>query len=131
MASVTTNMGLTKWNDTSDPFSHAQLADNWQLVSDHNHTPGKGVPIPYGGLGAQSVGSTQLRNGAVLTNNITDLQVTSAKLASDVSGAKIAVESIGYTRIAKDGTGHPGVFSADLTLTSVATTDLALGGGAW
>jgi hypothetical protein len=81
---TTPNMSLIKWDQVGDYFSHAQLASNWQLVDDHDHSPGKGKKIPFGGLGSGSVSSTELRADAVLTANIADGQVTKVKLDASV-----------------------------------------------
>jgi hypothetical protein len=81
---TTPNMSLIKWDQVGDYFSHAELASNWQLVDDHDHSPGKGKKIPFGGLGSGSVSSTELRADAVLTANIADGQVTKAKLDASV-----------------------------------------------
>jgi hypothetical protein len=50
MAVTSPNMGLKIWNLTSDPYDHAQLAANWAKVDQHNHSEGKGVQIPTGGI---------------------------------------------------------------------------------
>lgn len=67
---ITDKMGLTKWDDLDDPYDHAQLAANWEAVDEHDHSSGKGVRIPTGGIGA----------GAVTTPNIADDAVNSAKI---------------------------------------------------
>lgn len=82
MAAVTPNMNLTKWNSTSDFFSHAQLAANWDAVDAHDHTAGKGPQIPLGGLAAGAVNSNALADDAVITSKILNSQVTTAKLAT-------------------------------------------------
>lgn len=62
---VLPNMGLVKWDSLSDYFSHEQLAANFEALDNHNHTSGKGVQIPYGGLAEQSVGKENLREGVI------------------------------------------------------------------
>ncbi len=47
---VSTKMGLRIWNLLTDPYDHEQLADNWQKVDAHDHSPGRGVLIPSEGL---------------------------------------------------------------------------------
>lgn len=80
---ITPNMGLTKWSGT-DYFSRAALATDWDLVDAHDHTPGKGVQIPTGGIA----------NLAVTSPKIADASVVEAKLASQaVSIAKIKQEA--------------------------------------
>lgn len=60
MARTTTKMGLTSWNQGEDNYSYEQLANNWQLIDFHDHSPGRGVPVAPGGLAP----------GAVLSQNI-------------------------------------------------------------
>lgn len=59
---VLPNMGLVKWDSINDYFSHVQLAANMEALDSHNHTAGKGVQIPYGGLAEQSVSFSNLRS---------------------------------------------------------------------
>ncbi len=70
MALTTPKMSLSVWNQLTDPYDHAQLADNWSKVDFHDHTPGRGVLIP--------------------TEGIADGAVTAAKLASTLD------PSLGY-----------------------------------
>lgn len=62
---VLPNMGLIKWDSINDFFSHEQLASNFGAIDEHNHTAGKGVQIPYGGLAEQAVGTENLREGVI------------------------------------------------------------------
>jgi hypothetical protein len=63
-------MGLSIWNLLTDPYDHAQLADNFSKIDLHDHTPGRGIQIP--------------------TEGITDGAVTAAKLAANLD------PSLGY-----------------------------------
>lgn len=58
-------MGLVKWESINDFFSHEQLAANFAALDEHNHTLGKGVQIPYGGLAEHAVGAENLREGVI------------------------------------------------------------------
>jgi hypothetical protein len=58
-------MGLTSWDDADDNYDYQQLANNWQLVDFHDHTPSRGVPIPPGGLGAGAVLSQNIASGVI------------------------------------------------------------------
>jgi hypothetical protein len=75
---TTAKMGLTSWDQPTDPYNYAQLAQNWQILDYHDHTPGKGSPIAAGGLAP----------GAVLSNslaaNIVGVQHLSTALAQDL-----------------------------------------------
>jgi len=44
------NMGLIVWNLTSDRYDHDQQADNWRKVDQHDHSSGKGLQVPTGGI---------------------------------------------------------------------------------
>jgi hypothetical protein len=64
-------MGLVKWDALSDSYDHTQLAGNFQAIDVHDHTEGKGVRIPSGGI----------EDEAIITALLDDASVTSAKLA--------------------------------------------------
>lgn len=83
--STTPNMGLTKWDLSSDPYDHTQLANNFSAIDVHDHTAGKGVQVPTGGIA----------NLAITTAKLADGSVTAAKLgASAVSSAALDQEFI-------------------------------------
>jgi hypothetical protein len=91
MARDTPKMGLHSWNTPLDPYSYAQLDDNWQMISFHDHTPGRGVQIPQGGIAPGAVGTLQLADGAV----------TNAKLAANsVSTADIQAKAVTLAQMA-------------------------------
>jgi hypothetical protein len=70
-------MGLVRWENVNDNFSHEQLASNFSLLDEHDHTPGKGKQIPFGGLAAQSVGISNLRSGLFTEiTNALDIPIT-------------------------------------------------------
>lgn len=84
---VTPNMGLTAWDLGTDPYDHAQLSSNFSAIDAHNHTTGKGLQIPTGG--------------------IVDSAITSAKIAGDavVPTTHIPVDSIPQSRLADNSVG--------------------------
>lgn len=53
-------MGLYEWNNSIDPYDEIQLVGNWEIVDQHDHTPGRGVQIPMGGIAPGAVGPVQL-----------------------------------------------------------------------
>lgn len=73
MASNSTNMSLALWDSLTDQYDSSQLVGNWVAVDAHDHTSGKGVQIPTGGI----------VNGAVTNDKIAASAVTSAKIAND------------------------------------------------
>lgn len=72
---ITPMMDLEIWNQTSDPYNSQQLADNFLKIDQHDHSTGKGTPIPTAGIRDGAVTSSKIANGAIGTN----------QLASDVS----------------------------------------------
>lgn len=83
MASITTYMSLTAWTDSTDAYSHIELANNFLAIDGHDHSSGKGKQIVTGGLADHSVTKIKLAEPAVDTTNLFDHSVTLAKL--DVS----------------------------------------------
>jgi hypothetical protein len=60
MALTLPKMGLRVWNQQTDPYDHTQLADNWAKVDYHDHSSGKGVQIPTGGIADGAITSPKL-----------------------------------------------------------------------
>lgn len=83
MSTTLPNMGLVKWDLTSDPYSHSQLAANFQAIDDHDHTSGKGKLIVTNSLTDLAVTTAKLADGSVTTAKLADGSVTAAKLAND------------------------------------------------
>lgn len=75
MAATAPNMGLRVWNLLTDPYDHSQLASNWAKVDQHDHTTGKGVQIPTGGI----------VDGAISAAKIGNEQVTAEKLSTSAA----------------------------------------------
>lgn len=79
MAATTPNMGLKVWNLLTDSYDHAQLAENFAKIDQHQHTEGQGAQIPTGGI----------ENGAISGSKIGNEQVSPEKLTT------VAAESVG------------------------------------
>jgi microcystin-dependent protein len=100
------NLGLTQWPSPSDHFSYVELANNWKAIDDHDHTTGKGVQIPTGGLA--------------------NLAVTLGKLASDsVDASKIVNGSVGSAELASGAVGTTQLADGSITVAKLASTILA------
>lgn len=56
----TPNLGLAVWNNELDGYSSSQLAGNWDLVDNHDHTLGRGKPITTGALADGAVTAVKL-----------------------------------------------------------------------
>lgn len=137
---VLPNMGLVKWDQISDSFSHQQLASNFDVIDAHDHTPGKGKRIPLGGLAPLSVSLSNLQdnvftaekiaNGAITSDKIADGAVTNGKLATAPNHATWRTVCR-WDIVLRDGVadsttrlfvGNEGVVSAADAPTSLATT---------
>lgn len=103
MATISTNMSLTCWTDLGDFFSNTELANNFTAIDEHDHTSGKGVQIPAGGIGPAAVTATAIASNAVTTAKIADDAVTSDKLGTN-SVLHDALGSIPACRVYKDTT---------------------------
>jgi hypothetical protein len=75
-------MGLTQWDNVADLFNFSELVANWDALDTHDHTSGKGVQIPAGGLAADAVGTSAIANSAVTTSKIADASITAVKFAA-------------------------------------------------
>lgn len=101
MSTHTSNMGLVKWDSSSDLFSHVQLAANFQSIDDHDHTTGKGLRIPAGGLASLSVATGTLQDGSVTGAKLADGSVGTVKIAdANVTTGKIADANVTSPKLA-------------------------------
>jgi microcystin-dependent protein len=101
MALTLTNMGLIEWDQPTDHFSYTDLASNWNKVDIHDHTVGKGVQIPTGGIANLAVTLQKIADLGVGTTKIANLGVTTAKIAdANVTTAKIADQNVTTIKIA-------------------------------
>lgn len=107
MATTTPYMGLTKWDDLNDYFSHLQLAANFQTIDDHDHSSGRGKQIPAGGLAPLSVASSNLQDGVFSASKIADDAITESKIDDGaVTNAKIvAAAGIPDSKLASPASG--------------------------
>lgn len=131
---ISPNMALKIWNQISDPYDHAQLAENWSKVDEHDHTSGKGksittgaiadgaitqskiaagVSLPLTTIPPGTITTTELADGGVATADLADGSVTNLKLGSGAVGpANVQASTIGTSnfvvlpqvRVAADGT---------------------------
>lgn len=84
-------MGLVKWDAINDYFSHEQLAANFQVLDSHDHTPGKGEQIPYGGLALLAVGPENIQPETFNAESLANESITGAKVANGaITDAKLA-----------------------------------------
>jgi hypothetical protein len=95
MALTTPNLNLTVWNLGQDDYDYDQLASNWMLLDNHDHSPGKGV----------QVGTTSIQNNAITSNLLAPDSVTNSQLAPDSVGSAqlqagaVTIDSLDVTDI--------------------------------
>jgi len=94
MATTSPSMGLKIWNLLADPYDHTQLADNWAKVDQHDHSEGKGVQIPTGGIADGAISFAKLGYGVAPIRGL----VTSTGTITLGSGFSVATTGTGlYT----------------------------------
>lgn len=62
---ISPNMGLSVWTLESDPYNHAQLADNFKIIDEHQHQPTLGLPVVTEGIASEAVTFSKIAKGAV------------------------------------------------------------------
>lgn len=117
MASNSTNMALRLWDLLSDVFNHTELVDNWNKVDVHDHTTGKGVQVPTGGIA----------NSAINASKIADTTITSSKFVADVVQALIPSGTILATGRSTAPTGYLLCNGGTANRTTHATLFTAIG----
>lgn len=69
MSRTTSSMGLRLWDQLTDPYNNAQLADNFAKIDGHDHTPGRGVQITTQGIANESITDELIVKGRVLVES--------------------------------------------------------------
>jgi hypothetical protein len=87
MAQTLTNMGLKIWDQPGDFFSYADLAGNFTSIDTHDHSGGKGVPIPTGGIANLAITGAKIASATIDSSKITPASLTDATLASPMGSA--------------------------------------------
>jgi hypothetical protein len=130
---TTSNMSLIAWDLDTDPYDHTDLYNNWQAVDKHDHTPGKGAPLPLEAipiidqahLGPCSVGSIQICDGAVITQKLATPAVKEANLyPSSVTETKIAANAVATVHLQSGSVTT--IKLANLSVTSDKIADAAV-----
>lgn len=86
MAFTSPNIGLRVWDLGTDPYDHAELAANWTKVDLHDHTSGKGVKVPRGGIADDAIGPDQLDEDSVTSAHIVDGTIQGSDIAAGTIG---------------------------------------------
>lgn len=89
------NMRLTRWTAGTDTFDYSELAQNFKLIEDHDHTSGKGVQIPTGGIQDESITSAKIAPNTIQSTDIAAGAIGADQLATDsITAAKIDFGSV-------------------------------------
>jgi len=139
MASISTNLILTLWDNLTDPYDSSELVDNFVKIDLHDHGAAGGVKISNAGLnstsGSEAVNTNVIRNQAVTSDKIAngavnDLKITSGGLSpSKITGtAVITTDSRlsdprppDFIDFAWTATGSNPTYSGSFTSTTVSS----------
>lgn len=121
MASQTPNMDLST-PDSGDSDYPTSVSSSFTKIDLHDHTTGKGVQVPTGGIVDLAVTAAKLAANSVTTAKILDANVTTAKiLDANVTRAKLVAvgqqvsADVNYTGSA---TTYTDVTNATVTITT-------------
>lgn len=94
------NMGLEA-PDVGDSDYPTKVTSSMSKIDPHDHTTGKGVQIPTGGIADSAVTAAKIADNNVTTAKIPDDAITTAKIIdSNVTTAKIADLNVTTAKIA-------------------------------
>lgn len=109
-------MGLKQWDQPNDLFSYVDLAANFGLIDQHDHSSGKGIQIPNGGIANLAVDTTKITDGAITNAKLAALAVDTGKIADNaVTTSKIG-GTIPNTKLASP---MPGVYRSILVASAI------------
>jgi hypothetical protein len=97
-------MSLVAWDQDTDPYDHNDLVNNWIAIDEHNHTAGRGAPLPSEAIPV--LGQENLEPCSVSTVQLCDLAVTSEKLAKcSVTSLELCDNAVTNPKIADNAVG--------------------------
>lgn len=82
MALTSSNMGLKQWDQPNDIFSYTELANNFGLIDQHDHSAGKGVQINTSGIANLAIGTTKIADGAITGTKLASASVAESNLTA-------------------------------------------------
>lgn len=119
MSIITTFMGLIGWDLPTDPYDHAQLAQNFVKLDAHDHTNTKGKQVPSAGILDLAITSAKIQSLAVNGSKLADNSVTSSKIVDgSIGSAELASESVTTAKIAPHSVGKD---QLDLNIVPIGT----------
>lgn len=96
---TTSNMSL-RIPSTGETDYPTSISNSFTSIDAHDHSSGKGVQIPAGGLASDSVTTAKILDTNVTAGKLADSSVTTAKVADlGITAAKMAVNSVGTANI--------------------------------
>lgn len=75
-------MGLEGWDLEKDKFSHEQLASNFRVIDQHNHSPGRGVQLSGESLFDGAIEHKQIANEAIDGTNVKEHSLGAEQIES-------------------------------------------------
>jgi microcystin-dependent protein len=79
-------MALTIWSNSSDPYSHNDLANNFLKLDQHDHSGGRGIQISTAGLANNAVTTAKIAPGSVGSAQLTSNALLPAGLILPYAG---------------------------------------------
>lgn len=79
-------MGLNVWNQSSDPYSHNDLANNFLKLDQHDHSGGRGIQISTAGIANNAVTTAKIAPGSVGAAQLTSNALLPAGLILPYAG---------------------------------------------
>lgn len=121
MATTTTNMALQSWDQVGDIYDHAQLAGNWSKVDQHDHTSGKGLQIPSGGIEDAAITAAKLASTPLIdTAQLVDSAVTTGKILNGtILTGDLAANAVETTNIKNDAVTTAKILDANVTTSKI------------
>lgn len=102
-------VGMTYWNLPTDPYDNNELVDNFKLIDNHNHEPGRGLPIGRNAIEKEAINNEKIAKGGVTGGREGSIllgSITGEDLANNTIGAN-KLESSVFNQIFPIGTIVP------------------------
>jgi hypothetical protein len=122
MPDSSNSMSLIRWTNLDDPYDSGQLAANWTLVAEHDHSSGKGVQIDTAGIKSSAITSDLIANGTIINADINaSAAIVDTKLATISTSGKVSNSALANSGVTQ-------VNGTNLTLGTTGNTITAAAG---
>jgi hypothetical protein len=122
MATITSNMSLTT-PETGDSDYASSVSDSFDNIDAHDHSTGKGVQIPTGGIADSAVTAAKIAAGTITANKLASGAVDGSTIEN--TGSVIRVKDAGITRAKLSALGQQVQDVATAFITSTSQTDFS------